>query len=120
MIRANKYHAKPREADGYRFASGAEYARYIALRLQEIGGHIHNLQVHPPYRLFASTSDRKGEIVVGAYTPDFVYGRYLPDGDYEQVVEDVKGGNATRTEAYRLRKRIWEANTGLTITEVEG
>ena len=36
----------------------------------------------------------------------------------EPVCVDVKGGRATRTEAYRLRRKVFEAIYGLTVTEV--
>ena len=32
--------------------------------------------------------------------------------------EDVKGGDATKTTAYRLKKRILEADVRITVTEI--
>jgi hypothetical protein len=50
----------------------------------------------------------------GMFTADF---RYVDSGTGEVVVEDTKSG-PTKTEAYRLRKRLVEAIHGVRITEV--
>lgn len=44
--------------------------------------------------------------LIGRHKPDFTV--MLPDGRVE--VHEVKGGRATQTEAWRLRKKLFEAN----------
>lgn len=113
----NKYAAVKVEADGYKFDSKAEYRRYEELRMMVLAGEITDLIVHPEYGIYVTVFAvkwRHEAKCVGKYTADFSY--YRAD---ELVVEDVKGGRATRTEAYRLRKRCVEASYGIKITEVE-
>lgn len=126
---SNKYGAVPKQVDGYKFASGAEARRYEELRLQALAGEITDMTVHPRFPLYApyigqfdvDMEDPRDELIfgsllvrrIGYYTADFAYHRRGA-----AVVEDVKGGRATRTEAYRLRKRLVEATYGITITEV--
>lgn len=112
----NKYHAKPQILDGYRFDSAKEARRYGELRLYLKGGLIADLAVHPRFDLFAINL-ASGEVVqIGHMTLDFQY-RDLSDGG-ATVHEDVKGGRTTKTEAYRLRKRILEATYGIHIREI--
>ena len=135
----NKYGAVTVERDGYRFASKAEARRYETLRMLALAGEIRNVVVHPRFALYApilredslpvSADDAPALLPlcpgeygpscfarrIGYYTADFAYVRK----DGAPVVEDVKGGRATRTEAYRLRKKIVEAFYGLTIEEVQ-
>jgi hypothetical protein len=127
---ASKYGARSVEIDGLRFASKAEGRRYEQLRLLELAGEIRNLLPHPRFALYVPKFDKpitadmdlhlgpqsSGWVKrVGHYTADFAY----ETKDGRTVVEDVKGGNATKTEAYRLRKRIVEATYGFVVTEVQ-
>lgn len=107
--RGNKYGAKRIEVDGYTFASLAEAKRYGELKLMQQAGAITALEPHPPFDLTVNG------IVVGRYTADF---RYVEVATGETVVEDVKGGRATGTEAYGLRKRLMKAIHGIEIVEV--
>ena len=132
----NKFGARIVEVDGYRFASKAEARRYEELRLLNETDEIKEFIVHPSYALYAPVlpadiaPEEWGATLrlcpgewgpsciakrIGRYTADFAY--YAADGT--PVVEDVKGGKATRTEAYRLRVKIFEANYGVKVTEVE-
>lgn len=125
----SKYRAVRTTVDGIAFASKKEAARYQQLRLLEMAGEIQRLTVHPRFELWAATrpvaymhaypSQATGEWCnrehIGKFTADFCY--ITKHG--EPVVEDVKGGRATKTEAYRLRKRIFEVcHWPLTVTEV--
>jgi hypothetical protein len=104
----SKYHARRVEQDGYTFDSGAEYRRYLELKLLIMADLIGRLVVHPRFDLVVNT------IRIGRYTADFEY------YDFEKkefVVEDVKS-NPTRTEAYKLRKKLVEALYGIKISEV--
>lgn len=104
----SKYGNKRTTVDGITFASIAEASRYGELRLMLAAGAIAELQIQPRYPLMVN-----GE-KVGVYSADFQY----IGSDGQVVVEDVKGGNATKTEAYRLRKRLMKAVHGIEIEEV--
>ena len=94
----NKFHARAVHADGYRFASGAEYRRYRELVLLQQAGEISDLQVQPRYEILP----REGTERARHYTPDFEY----LEGE-RRVAEDVKGGDATITEAASLRMSLF-------------
>jgi hypothetical protein len=116
---ANKYHAVAIHVDGVRFASKREAARYLELALLRKAGAIDELTLQPIFYLSVMELWRSGGPIqittVGRFTADFQY-RDLQTG--EIVVEDVKS-RVTKTEAYRLRKRIAEAVHGITIRELE-
>ncbi len=105
----NKYGAEPCTEDGHRFASRKERRHYRDLKLRLLAGEIADLAVHPAYDLVVN-----GE-KVGRFTLDFRY-RVVATGAV--VVVDVKGGRATKTEAYGLRKKLLKALYGLDVTEV--
>jgi hypothetical protein len=99
MRRPNKYHAKRTTVDGITFASAKESRRYEELKILQRGGLIADLKIQPRFDFMVNG------IKVGRFTPDFQYtekcGRVF--------IEDVKGGKATKTEAYRLRVRLFRA-----------
>lgn len=113
-MKPHKYRAVPTVIDGVRFASKREARRFLELRQLERGGLIANLELQPRYPMQVMRLSN-GEVTdVGKYTADFAY------WDVErgvQVIEDVKS-DATKTTAYRLRKRIVEAMYDFQITEV--
>lgn len=112
--RRAKYKAVPTEVEGHRFASKREARRFQELRLLERAGQIVNLELHPRYPI-EMTRLSNGEVTtVGFYTADFAYFDVRAG---TQVIEDVKC-EATKTTAYRLRKRLVEAQYDFTITEV--
>lgn len=102
----HKYNAVKTVVDGRTFASKKEAARYVTLKLAEQCGTISGLECHPAYEIIVCG------VRIGKYTGDF---RYTKDG--ATVIEDVKS-KATKTTAYRLRKKLVEAIYGITITEV--
>lgn len=114
----NKYHAIPVHVDGVRFASKKEAARFLELRCWQKAGQIAELACQPVFPLhvmrLAYNETPIRVVRCGVYTADFSY-LNLTSGEY--VVEDVKS-TATRTTAYRLRKRFAEVIHGITITEV--
>ncbi len=105
----SKFGAKAVYIDGIRFASSKEGRRYEALKLLERVGAIRDLVLQPRFDLYAGNGER-----VGGYRPDFQY-HSLELG--RVVVEDVKGGKATRTEAYQLRKKLFIACYGPILIE---
>jgi hypothetical protein len=112
----SKYGAQVQEVGGIRFASRKEARRYQDLRLLERAGVISDLELQPrwPITVVGLQYRNWGEVLtVGHYTADFQY----YERDRGVVIEDVKS-SATRTTAYRLRKRLVEAIHGIRITEV--
>lgn len=109
----HKYGAIATTVDGIRFASKAEAARYVDLKILEKLGHIKELELQPKYPLYAT----QGQFT----TSCFLIGHYLADFRYRQgptgvlVIEDVKG---MRTALYNWKKKHFEAQYGLTITEI--
>jgi hypothetical protein len=109
----NKFGAKPRTLDGIRFDSQAEARRYAELKLLLDQEQIAELRVHPCFELGVYDPDEE-HVRIGSYEADFSY----IDWDGQFVVEDVKGGKATKTPLYRWKKKHFEAEWGLRITEV--
>ena len=100
----SKYHAQPTIVDGIRFDSKAEARRYGELLLLQRAGHIHELELQPPFELHVNG------IMIGRYVADF---RYLDEaGKY--VVEDVKG---VKTPMYRWKQKHMKAQYGIEIRE---
>ena|SRR3989442_143844 len=105
MIRdRSKYSAVP--TDG--FASKREAHRYRELRLLERSGVITELECQVPFALHAATA--AGPVKVGKYVADFVY---IENG--RKVVEDAKG---IRTTLYQWKRKHFESEYGISITEV--
>jgi len=98
-----KFNAKARDG----FGSGKEARRWFELTCLEKAAQIADLRKHPVFLLFA------GARFIGRYTADSCY---RVNG--ELIVEDVKGGKATRTTAYMLRRRMVKELYGIQITEV--
>lgn len=112
----HKYGAVATVVDGVRFSSKAEAARYQELRLLERAGHIKELELQPKYPIHACARQRSNGsphqlLLVCHYIADFRY-REGPQGVL--VVEDVKG---MRTPVYRLKKKLFELQYGIAITE---
>ena len=113
----SKYRNKKVERDGHTFDSKAEYRRYLVLRDMEMRGEIEQLEVHPKFTLQKSFVDDWGGKRQRAitYTGDF---RYLENDHH--VVEDVKGGRATQTAAFRIKaKWFMRLNPGIEFRVVE-
>ena len=103
-MRRNKYGARKVEIDGIKFDSQAESRRYLVLKDMQERGEIQDLSVHPKYDLQAPFVTRRGKKVRGiTYTADFLYtmGRKV-------IVEDVKGGRATQTAAFRIKAKLFQ------------
>lgn len=103
----NKYHAKKTEFNGIKFDSIHEKNRYVELLLMERAKAIQDLKTQVRFPLIAKS--RYGREIV--YTADFTY--------YENgklVVEDAKSP-ATRTQVYRLKKRLMAERYGIVIKE---
>lgn len=104
----SKYGSKRVEIDGITFDSQAEARRYGELKLLENAGLIMNLKVHPKFTLqegFARDGKRVRAIT---YTADFQYCD-LETPHSVTAVEDVKGGKATQTQAFRIKAKLFMA-----------
>ncbi len=97
--RGNKFNARKVDLDGYKFDSAKEARRYQELLLLKMAGEVLSFGVHPSYQLIVNGRD------IGRMTLDFE----VVWASGERTWEDCKGGRATKTEAYSLRKRVWEA-----------
>jgi hypothetical protein len=94
--------------DGILFASLAEAKRYGQLKLLEQAGEIRDLRQGRSHDLIVNGKR------VGGYKPDFTYMTRTND----LVIEEVKSGTSGKEKDYRLRKKVFEASTGLQVTEV--
>ena len=105
-----KYRNKITYADGLCFRSQLEYHRYQELKLLLQMGLIRNLKTHTRYPLIVNG------VKVGVYEDDFSYDDV---GTNQHVVEDAKGGEATKTTVYKLKKKLVKALYNIDIIEVE-
>jgi hypothetical protein len=112
----NKYGARAVRVDGILFDSSREAARYYELKILLAAGEITDLEIHPGFPLIVARlhADPPVFTTVGMFHADF---RYRRRSSGNVVVEDVKSG-PTKTEAYKLRKRIVEEVHGVVITEI--
>ena len=114
----SKYNNTPAERSGekanLRFDSKREAARYDELMLMLKAGEIEDLRLQREFTLIEAYTTPDGQhIRAERYKADFTY---LRDG--QLVVEDVKS-KATRTVAYRIKKKQMLEKYGITIAEVE-
>lgn len=94
-----------REPRVHTFDSRAEARHYDALRTQLNAGFITELQIHPRFELTAHGKK------IGTYTADFCY---VVPGQGVRVI-DVKGRD---TDASRLRRKLFSAQTGIPVEVV--
>lgn len=104
----NKFNAIPTVVDGIRFASLKEGKRYGELLLLKRAGEIAHLVVHPCYPL------KVNDVLVGKFHADF---EFLDTRTDQIVSEDVKS-LPTRTEAYKLRAKLFAAIYGREVVEI--
>lgn len=108
----NKYGAVKTEANGIRFDSKAEAARYDVLMAMLRAGKIRDLRLQPHFTLSEAWKTPNGEPIRSiVYIADFSYWK-----DGHLIVEDVKS-KATRTPQYAMKRKMMAA-AGWTITEV--
>lgn len=125
-ISYSKYRAEKIEYNGIKFASKKEWRRYVVLKEMEDRGEIQNLRLQVPYELIPAVyKDEEKQLKTKVktvtkcvqraihYVADFVYTK-----DGEEIVEDVKGGRATVTKEYLLKKKMMFAIKGIQIKEV--
>lgn len=103
LTKRAKYGNEKVSEDDYTFDSIAELTRYRELKLLAQAGQITLLRVHPSYELQPAFVDRDGKRQRAiCYEADF---SYVERGD--RIVEDVKGGKATQTAAYKMKAKMF-------------
>jgi hypothetical protein len=107
-----KYGNRKVSADGYRFDSKKEAARYYVLKTMRGNGMIRSLEPHPEFDLLG----RDGSVVYH-YTADFAYS-VLSQGVWVRVVEDCKSVATRKKDTWRVVKKLFRATFGYEITEV--
>lgn len=123
-----KYGNRKVTVDGKVFDSKKEARYYLFLKEAEKRGEISGLRLQVPYELIPAiyedevvhlkTKDkvvRKCVQKAVHYVADFVY---LDNATGREEVVDVKGGQATKTDVYKLKKKMMLAFNGIAITEV--
>ncbi|MBQ6059423.1 MAG: DUF1064 domain-containing protein [Clostridia bacterium] len=119
---ALKYHNRPAERtmpNGrvHRFPSQKEAERFDELQQLQKMGIIRNLKLQPQFTITESFMTADGDRVrAHRYTADFSY-EQCDDTEWVTIVEDVKGGKATRTRDYINNKKAL-ASRGIFIEEV--
>jgi hypothetical protein len=109
-VRRNKFGAKSyTDADGRFHASKAEGARWHELKLMHRTGLITNLIHQPVFSLEING------VLIARYVADAEY----IDSDGNRVIEDTKGGKATITAVFRIKRKLMAALLGLEVTIVE-
>ncbi len=97
----NKYHAKPKEVEGIRFASTKEADRYATLKCMQNANEITGLQRQVKFKLVGCN-----------YFLDFMYFDYASK---QMIFEDVKG---VRTPTYKIKKKQMKEIYNIEIKEV--
>lgn len=108
----NKYGAKKTEYNGrlYDSKKEAQYASILDLSKRAIAPTCRVVSWEPQVRFDIVINDKK----ICSYYLDFLV-KYA-DGHIEHI--DVKGGRATKTAVYRLKKKLVEAVHNIKIKEV--
>ena len=112
LKKATRYRAVgTRDTDGTFFHSKGELRRWEELKMLEKAGEISGLQRQVKFPLHVISPC--GEVIQFAcLTLDFVYNE-----NGRKVFEDFKSPATAHDEAYRLRKRAFEAQYAQEITE---
>ena len=111
---ASKYHNKKVEFRGETFDSIKERDYYILLLDRQKRGEIIGLQRQKTFIIQEAFKMPDGSVIRPiTYKADFYYYEY---GKGWRVI-DVKGGNATKTDVYKLKKKLL-AYKGIYIEEV--
>lgn len=122
-MRKNKYNARIYKVGDEVFHSRKELHRYEELLLLEKAGQIHNLRREVKYLLIPAQREtvwkngkhRQGKVIERecSYIADFVY-----EENGQTIVEDVKGGSATKTDTYIIKRKLMLYVHGIRIREV--
>lgn len=108
-----KYRNKPIIYDNQKFDSIKEKDRYLFLKTLETVGEIKNLRRQVKYILLPKTKEQRET----CYYADYVYAERNGNGEWKDIVEDVKS-SATKTQLFKLKKKLMKAKHNITIREV--
>ena len=97
----SKYGNRKTQIDGITFDSQAEARRYQELRLLERAHHVSDLDCQPVLELQPKFKRDGKWIAAITYRADFAY---TENG--RRVIEDVKGGKATRTALFNVKWKM--------------
>lgn len=116
-----KYNNQPCEYNGIKFDSKKELDYYLILLDRQKKGEIKHLERQVKITIQPRFTTPKGETIRELYyIADFSYYEKVPEGNSFKWVfhlVDVKGGNATKTAVYKLKKKLL-AYKGIYIEEV--
>lgn len=115
----SKYHNIKTLQNGIRFDSKKEARRFLQLRAMEQAGEISGLKLQVNFTLQEGFTKPDGERVKPiVYKADFTYKKRDENGRYTlYIVEDVKT-KGTRTEKYKIKRKLFREKYGMDITEV--
>lgn len=100
----NKYHAQKTEVNGIKFDSKKESHDWRQLCMLEASGGISNLRRQVTFELQPKFTNNQGvNIRAINYVADFVY-----EKDGKTYVQDSKGGKATQTDVFKLKRKLFE------------
>lgn len=103
-VKANKYHAHKTTIGDTTYDSKKESKRGEYLDWLQRIKQISNLQKQVQFVLQEPYVNNKGEKIRAIiYVADFVY-----EQDGNKIVEDVKGGKATQTDVFKIKKKLFE------------
>lgn len=110
----SKFRNEKCEWRGIKFDSHKERDRFIILYFQERDGQITDLNRQVRFQLLPTQKDENGKKIENPcfYVADFTYRK-----DGKLVVEDVKS-KATKTQVYRLKKKLMLWFHGIRVEEV--
>ena len=112
--KTRKYHNNPCELNGLKFDSQKERDYFLLLLDKQKRGEISELRLQVRINLQPSFTTPEGDKVRAIdYIADFTY----LDSNGKKHIIDVKGGNATKTAVYKLKRKLL-ADKGLIIEEV--
>jgi len=110
----SKYRNVKTEVDGITFDSKLEAKRYSELKLLERAKEIWGLKLQPAFPLEVKRPYVEAQ-VIGKYKADFAYHDPSLDRLNDLVIEDTKG---MKTPLYKWKKKHFEAQYGISITEI--
>lgn len=113
-----KYNNNPCNLNGLKFDSIKERDYYLVLLDRQKRGEIFNLTLQEPIEIqpaFTDETGKKHKPII--YKADFTYIEACKELGYIKHYIDVKGGKATQTAVYKLKKKLL-AYKGIFIEEV--
>lgn len=108
----NKYHNKKIYFGGVLFDSKKEYSYFCKLKLMEQVGMIRDLKRQVPFELIPTYKINGKTIRKMQYIADFTY---ITTEDNKLHVVDIKGSKNTITEAFKIKKKLFEYRYGVEI-----